>query len=87
MSYTVAAAAAATGPNKTTIVRAIKFGNITGTKDEHGQWHVDAAELHRGYLPRRPPPRPGRLARSSSGASLPAPGAKVSLWRWLRTTG
>jgi hypothetical protein len=66
MSYTVAAAAAATGGlNKTTILRAIKFGNITGKKDEHGQWHVDAAELHRVYLPRRPPPRPGRLARSS----------------------
>jgi hypothetical protein len=51
MSYTVAAAAAATSPNKTTILRAIKSGKITGTKDEHGQWHVDAAELHRVYPP------------------------------------
>jgi hypothetical protein len=40
MPYTLAAAAAATGTNKTTILRAIKSGKITGTKDVHGQWFV-----------------------------------------------
>jgi hypothetical protein len=37
MAYTLAAAAAATGTNKTTVLRAIKAGKITGTKDAHGQ--------------------------------------------------
>jgi hypothetical protein len=51
MSYTLAAAAAATGLNKTTIFRAIKSGKISATKDAHGQWLVEPAELHRVYPP------------------------------------
>jgi hypothetical protein len=39
MSYTLAAAATATGTNKTTILRAIKSGKISAAKDEHGCWH------------------------------------------------
>ena len=49
MSYTLAAAAAACGLNKSTVLRAIKAGKISGTKDEHGEWHIEAAELHRVY--------------------------------------
>ena len=49
MSYTLAEAAAATGLNKTSVLRAIKSGKVSGTKDEHGQWHVEPAELHRVY--------------------------------------
>ena len=49
MSYTLAAAAAACGLNKSTVLRAIKA--ISGTKDEHGEWHIEAAELHRVYPP------------------------------------
>jgi hypothetical protein len=51
MPYTLAAAAAACGVNKSTVLRAIKAGKITGTKDEHGEWHVEPAELHRVYPP------------------------------------
>jgi hypothetical protein len=51
MSYTLAAAAAACGVNKSTVLRAIKGGKISGTKDEHGEWHVEPAELHRVYPP------------------------------------
>ena len=51
MSYTLAAAAIATGLNKTTILRAIKSGKISGTIDEHGHWHLEPAELHRVYPP------------------------------------
>ena len=51
MSYTLAAAAAACGLNKSTVLRAIKAGKISGTKDEHGEWHIEAAELHRVYPP------------------------------------
>jgi hypothetical protein len=46
MSYTLAAAATATGLSKTTILKAIKNGQIVGTKDELGEWHVEPAELH-----------------------------------------
>jgi hypothetical protein len=49
MSYTLAAAAKATGLNKSTILKAIQGGKIIGTKDERGKWHVEAAELHRVY--------------------------------------
>ena len=41
------AAAAATGLNKTSILRAIKSGKISGRKDALGQWWVEPAELHR----------------------------------------
>jgi hypothetical protein len=51
MSYTLAAAATATGLNKTTILRAIKSGKISGAIDEHGHWHLEPAELHRVYPP------------------------------------
>jgi hypothetical protein len=36
MSYTLTAAATATGLNRTAILRAIKSGKISGAKDEHG---------------------------------------------------
>ena len=51
MSYTLAAAAAACGLSKSTVLRAIKAGKISGTKDEHGEWHIQTAELHRVYPP------------------------------------
>ena len=44
-------AAAATGLNKTTVLRSIKSGKISGTRDPLGQWRIDAAELHRVYPP------------------------------------
>src|SRR5262245_65993708 len=53
MSYSLGAAAAATGLNKTSILRAIKSGKISGTKDALGQWWVGPAELQRV-------PKPGR---------------------------
>jgi hypothetical protein len=33
--------------NETTLLRAIKAGKVSGTKDEHGQRHVEPAELQR----------------------------------------
>jgi hypothetical protein len=45
MSYTLAAAATATGLSKTAILKAIKDGRIVGTKDELGQWQIEPAEL------------------------------------------
>jgi DNA-binding MurR/RpiR family transcriptional regulator len=51
MSYTLSEAAAACGVNKSTVLRAVKSGRISGTKDEFGAWHVEAAELHRVFPP------------------------------------
>ena len=51
MSYTLAAAAAATGLDQSTILKAIKDGKIAGTRDERGEWHVEPAELHLAYPP------------------------------------
>ena len=35
--------------NKTTLFRAIKRGKLSASRDEHGQWRVDPAELDRVY--------------------------------------
>src|SRR5262245_49192779 len=51
MSYTLAEAAAACGVNKSTVLRAIKAGKVSAVRDEHGQWQVEPAELHRTYPP------------------------------------
>jgi hypothetical protein len=49
MSYTLAAAAKAVGLNKSAILKEIKAGKITGTKDKLGKWQIEPAELHRVY--------------------------------------
>jgi hypothetical protein len=51
MSHTLATAAAACGVNKSTVLRAIKSGRLSGAKDVHGEWRIDPAELHRVYPP------------------------------------
>jgi hypothetical protein len=49
MSYTLGTAALACGANKSTVLRSIKAGKIAATRDEHGQWQIEPAELHRVY--------------------------------------
>ena len=49
MPLTLAEAAQATGLNRSTILRAIKGGRITGTRDESGAWVVEPVELHRVF--------------------------------------
>ena len=51
MSYSLSEAATACGVYKSTILRSIKNGRLTGTKDEFGQWRIEPAELHRVYPP------------------------------------
>ena len=43
--YSVAAAAAAVGLSKTTVLRAIHAGFISATTNEINEWQVDPAEL------------------------------------------
>jgi len=49
MTYSLAAAATATGMDESTILKSIEDGKIAATKDELGAWQVEAAELHRTY--------------------------------------
>jgi hypothetical protein len=51
MSYSLQQAADAAGVNKSTVLRAIKAGKVSATRDEHKQWVIDPAELHRVYAP------------------------------------
>jgi hypothetical protein len=57
MPYTLAQAAQATGLNRSTVLRAIKSGRVTGTKDELGAWHVEPVELHRVFPAAEATPR------------------------------
>jgi hypothetical protein len=51
MSYSLSNAEAACGIYKSTVLRSIKSGRLTATKDALGQWRIEPAELHRVYPP------------------------------------
>ena len=51
MSYSLQQAAAAAGVNKSTVLRALQTGKVSATRNEHGQWLIEPAELHRVYPP------------------------------------
>jgi hypothetical protein len=51
MPYSLAEAAQATGLNRSTILRAIKSGRISGQRDASGAWSVEPVELHRVFPP------------------------------------
>jgi hypothetical protein len=63
MSYTLAEAAAACGVNKSTVLRAVKGGRISGTRDDLGVWHVEAVECTGYFHPLRLPRRAPRQCR------------------------
>lgn len=47
--YTLGQAAKATGKSKSTILKAIKSGRISGRKNDIGDWEIEPVELHRVY--------------------------------------
>jgi predicted site-specific integrase-resolvase len=49
MSYTLGAAAKATGKSKTTIQRAVSKGLISASKEKNGRYSIDPSELHRVF--------------------------------------
>jgi hypothetical protein len=49
MGYTLGAAAKAVGMSKTSILRSIKAGRISATRDDFGHWCIEPVELHRVY--------------------------------------
>ena len=51
MPYSLAEAAQATAVNRSTILRAIKSGKISGQRDSSGAWTVEPVELHRVFPP------------------------------------
>jgi excisionase family DNA binding protein len=52
MSYTLAEAVALVGHDRSTLLRAIKSGKLSASRDKvGGAWRVDAAELARVYGP------------------------------------
>ena len=55
MTYSLAAAAAATGTDESTILKSIEGGQIAATKDELGEWRIEAAELFLLYPPTTAP--------------------------------
>lgn len=51
MPMTLSEAAAACGINRSTVLRALKSGKISGTREEAGAWHVEPVELFRAFPP------------------------------------
>jgi hypothetical protein len=49
MAFTLGTASQATGCAKSTILRAIKAGRISATRDDLGQWQIDPSELFRVF--------------------------------------
>lgn len=49
MTYSLAAAAAATGTDESTILKSIQGGEIEATKNDLGEWQVEPADLHRVF--------------------------------------
>jgi hypothetical protein len=49
MTLTLAAAAQRVGIHRSNLLRAVKAGRLSGTRDETGAWLVDEAELGRVY--------------------------------------
>jgi excisionase family DNA binding protein len=62
MSLTLAEAAEATGLNRSTILRAVKSGKISGSKS-NGTWHIEPAELFRVFEPAQAKPEEPQLAQ------------------------
>jgi hypothetical protein len=65
MTITLGEASRQTGKTKSTILKALKTGRLSGTKDDKGEWEIDPAELFRVYAP------------ASSPANGPAPEANA----------
>ena len=49
--FNLMSAAAAAGVNRSTVLRAIKAGRISGQRDATGGWQIDPAEFHRVFPP------------------------------------
>jgi septal ring factor EnvC (AmiA/AmiB activator) len=64
-AFTLAQAIAATGRSRSTLIRAIRQGTITATRDKSGTYLVEPSELHRVF-PASDHGMPDDLANGSS---------------------
>src|SRR5215472_15819884 len=101
MSYSLVEAATACGINRSTVLRAIKAGKISASKDEQGEWRSEPVELHRVYLPvqaneERPEqahqdaliaPKAEPMQPKPEPAQIEQPSRLRRAWRWMRATG
>jgi hypothetical protein len=74
MPYTLMTAAQACGINRSTVLRAIRAGRVTATKDEiTGAWLIEPAEMHRLYPPvAAPDASPVAMPKDAQGDSTDA---------------
>jgi hypothetical protein len=86
MSYTLGAAARATGKSKATIHRAIKSGRLSASRTERGGWLIEAAELQRVFPETGPgtvPMRQTATGNGTDGTVAPSSPETVALERLL----
>jgi hypothetical protein len=69
MTYSLAAAAAATDTDESTILKSIEDGKIAATKDELGEWRIEPAELYRLHPPITKPGSDSDGARCAASAA------------------
>jgi excisionase family DNA binding protein len=70
MPLTLAEAAEATGLNRSTILRSIKSGKISGQRDASGAWSVEPSELHRIFPPLSAQAMPNALRQDAQADAL-----------------
>src|SRR4051794_10489336 len=74
MAYSLAQAAKAVGRDRSTLLRMIKIGRLSATRDEaSGAWAIEPAELHRVY----PPADPHAENQDDAQARIPDSTAKT----------
>ena len=84
MAYTLGQAARATGKSKPTVLRSIKLGRISASKDPFGNWQIEPVELHRVYPPALTPAEhqargdPERHVTASNPEALEAENRQLS---------
>jgi hypothetical protein len=64
MAFTLGTASQATGCAKSTILRAIKAGRISATRDDVGQWQIEPVELFRVFPPLALPATPATAGQT-----------------------
>lgn len=79
MKYTLGQAAKATGKAKGTISNAVKQGRLSASKNDKGEYEIDAAELHRVYSPVQQASNVDDVAPVSNTAEIDALNAQIAI--------